>query len=1340
VRLRPLLVAPFILLLALTAGSLLYLYNRTARDMLGSPMGRLRSEITLRIQDRIRGYLRDALLATRLQQNTLENDPARAAETDNLLLGMISRMETFENINALYIGFPDGSTLGITRHANGKLSYGLTDPARNALVFYPVGVPRAPENEVDALEGYDVRKRDWYQLAEKAGKLTYIPPYRTVPDGHICTTIAEPYYTPDGRLLGIVGSDVELAPELSSLLASLCAGKGAEVFIIDREGHLLADSRWLSFGTEGPPDIASPRARELPFARESPVEMTRVIANHLEHDMIIAGLENIRSARFSELVHEGERNYIEVRPLSPEGQPDWLIVLSMPETEFTGLLADSQSTAWLLCALALLVTLGAGLWISRRVIGPIENLTAAAGRLAGGDWDQPLPLDRRDELGALARAFSSMGQQLQLSFARLESRFDDLAKNLPGVAYQYYRRSDGTEGFTYVSPRMQEYFGYAPADVVADCHTFRIHPEDRLAYEHSMDEAVATHSPWAHEARCITATGEVRWWRGIARPIESHDDIVIFNGIILDITEERAKEEQIRRTERKQAESEELHRSLVELAREGILLLKDGLIIFANPAIGEMLGLPVEDIVLRNLWDFAPAEYQQALKEREERHRLEDSPVDVYEGQLRRRDGEILTVEISEVRVMREGQPVDQVIIRDISKRKAVEEELKANREYFKTLIEQSSDGITIMAPDGDVLYESPANERILGYKPEDMIGQNLFDFMHPDDVPRVTELFQRLLVRPGGLDGTIMRMRNRDGEYRLIEATTRNVVDNPRIRGLVTNFRDVTSRFQAEKELREAKEDAERANQAKGEFLANMSHEIRTPMNSILGFSQILEMEAENPRIREHAKNIVGSGNQLMAMINDLLDLSKIEAGKMRLELEPTELQTLCQDVYAIFEHKARQKGLQLSLEIAGGLPRAVLLDEIRMRQVLINLLGNAVKFTHEGSVKLRVEPYRAADQLTPGLRFLVKDTGIGIAVPDQERIFEAFEQQSGQRTRQYGGTGLGLAITRRLVNMMEGKITVESTPGQGSTFTVTLPPIVVSAVAAPSQDDPEAPALAPSRFSGGRVLLLEQDELHRRTLRLHLEYLGLEVLETGNGQEGVWLALREKPDLVILDLNVEFLDGREAARKLRANAQTRNLPLVMLAASPPVDTENLVRTLRLQGMLIKPVGQRALAECLEIVLPAKRVPLGQPEPHDVMRIKRTSPVVEPETGLHPYSHSRTRATPPPGGKETPRLIPPEDQEPEGWRENLPRLIAELDREIGPEGLQAAKFRRIGHLHLFTATLLQLGERYQTPALVSFAKDLGTAVEHLQLEQIAQQLRFLTLMIEDLRQIANSG
>ena len=1287
-------------------------------------MARLRSEMTLRVQERIRGYLQEAKLTTQLQYNALQKGWINVDSDEDLLRSMQMRLDTFSNVSATYVGRPDGSAVGLTRLGISKYTPGVTDSTTRDLVFYEStpGLERA--KELTRVPSFDSRARIWYQQALLARELTVVPPYRCVPNGHICSTISQAVYGPDGELKAVIGSDVELSPDLSAFLASICAGKGADVFLMDRHGNLLADSRWPSFGTENEASRIPVANEPLIQARNSPVEMTRSIALHLE-DAMIGGLEAVRSARFTQMTFRGDRNYIEIRPLSMEGEPDWLIVLSMPETEFTGLLADSQYTAWLLCCLALLVTLAAGLWISRRVIGPIENLTIAAGRLAEGDWDRPLPVERRDELGALARAFSSMAQQLQLSFTRLESRFDDLAKNLPGVAYQWYHKADGSEGFSYVSPRMEEYFGYRAETVTEDFTAFKIHPDDEPKWRQVVNRSIANREACSFEGRCYTATGELRWWRSIARPIDSDDDIVIFNGIILDITEERVTEELIRQTERKQAESEELHRSLVELAREGILLLRDGLIIFANPAIGEMLGLPVEDIVLRNFWDFAPEEYQEALRERDERHRLEESHVDVYEGQLRRRDGEILTVEISEVRVMREGQPLDQVIIRDISKRKAVEEELKANREYFKTLIEQSSDGITILAPDGDVLYESPANERILGYKPEEIIGQNLFDIMHPDDAPRVSELFQRLLARPGGMDGTIMRMRNHQGEYRLIEATTRNAVTNPRIRGLVTNFRDVTSRFQAERELRRAKEEAERASQAKGEFLANMSHEIRTPMNSILGFSQILEMEAENPRIREQAKNIVGSGNQLMAMINDLLDLSKIEAGKMRLELEPMELQTLCQDVYAIFEHKAQQKGLNLILEIDENLPRAVLLDEIRMRQVLINLLGNAVKFTHQGSVALKVEGYFSEEgQITPGLRFKVIDTGIGIAVQDQGRIFEAFEQQSGQRTRQYGGTGLGLAITRRLVTMMEGKITVESAPGKGSTFIVTLPPMVISAMAAGAStlgEGMEGEDAHQPRFTGAKVLLLEQDDLHRRVLEGHLKSLGLTVLETGNGQEGVWMALREKPDLVMLNMNLDFMDGRETAKQLRANSQTRHIPIVMLADSAPMDVENLVRTLNIQGMLIKPVHLQALAECLEIVVPAKRTVIERPTA-ETTRIRRTSPVVD----VH-HGHSARTGTAP----------IPNEVEPEGWRDSLPDLLRELTEEIGPEGVQAAKFRRIGHLHQFAARLLDLGDKYETPALVTFAKDLSTAVDNLQLDEIGQHLRFLGLLIEDLKLIA---
>jgi PAS domain S-box-containing protein len=714
----------------------------------------------------------------------------------------------------------------------------------------------------------------------------------------------------------------------------------------------------------------------------------------------------------------------------------------------------------------------------------------------------------------------------------------------------------------------------------------------------------------------------------------------------------------------------------------------------------------------------------------------------VYESAVMNRDGRRIPVEISAVRVTLRGRYADQVVMRDITRRKEIEEEITEAREYFRTLIEESNAGISIFSAEGISVYESPSNERIVGFKPEELVGQSLFDHVHPDDIPAAMERFERLLARPGGMDGTLVRVQHKSGGYRTLEVIARNAVHDPRILGIIVNFHDVTARIEAEQELREAKEVAEAANDAKSEFLANMSHEIRTPMNAILGFSKLLELEITEESQLEHLRNISRSGNNLLALINDLLDLSKIEAGKLRLDYEPVNLRGLCREVYDIFETRAQQKGIDLAMEMDPQLPHSVMIDEVRLRQVLLNLVGNAVKFTREGGVTLRVERFwNDLRQDGVSLRFAVIDTGIGIAEEDQERVFEAFEQQSSQKTREYGGTGLGLAITRRLVEMMRGQIEVKSAKGQGSTFTVTLPALHVAAIQAEEgeeRDRAEAgtgPGQQESMpdLRGKTVLLIEDSGLNRNVLQHALAQCGAEVLQAENGRQGLDLALVKHPDLVLLDLNMPVLDGRTVARKLRQNEATENTPVVILTASAPRDSAAFVNKMQLQGMLVKPVSRQVLFDCLRAVFDGEDDQSHQgPEPGEAeagaadrsatprIMERRTTPAVEDE------EVERFRVKP----ADLPRAETPQ------VREKYRKLTQVLKDQLEPQYQTIKRRRRIGQISRFAQELSRLALEYEIPALREYSRELHAALESLDVEKIGELLKQYPRLRQDLDQL----
>ena len=390
----------------------------------------------------------------------------------------------------------------------------------------------------------------------------------------------------------------------------------------------------------------------------------------------------------------------------------------------------------------------------------------------------------------------------------------------------------------------------------------------------------------------------------------------------------------------------------------------------------------------------------------------------------------------------------------------------------------------------------------------------------------------------------------------------------------------EIHEREQAEAALIQAKEAAEAANKAKSSFLANMSHELRTPLNAVLGFAQLMQRDDTLPE--QHRKNleiINHSGAHLLAMINDVLDMSKIEAGQMNVEVEAFDLPQLLEDIAAMIRVRAADKGLHFILEQAPDLPRHVSTDTGKLRQILINLLGNAVKYTEEGGIALRARS-RGGESGQYELLFEVEDSGRGIAVDKLPTIFDAFVQ-AGSSSQE--GSGLGLAISKRFLELLDGKISVRSEFGTGSVFCVTL---LVAAADAEAVTSPE-----PSRRVKGlvpdqpayRILSVEDNTVNRALLRGILEHAGIRIREAGNGEEGLKLFLEWHPHLIWMDIRMPVMDGKEATRRIRATPEGRACKIIAITASSFVEQQNEVLSDGFDDFLRKPYRESEIFAMLE-------------------------------------------------------------------------------------------------------------------------------------------------------------
>ena len=1259
---------PLLLQIFLTVSLTGYLSFQNGQQEINKIAGQRVQENSLRMNIYLQKHLSQLLLVNQLNGDAMQTGEINPRNLDQLEQRLASQLRQFKDINGLIFSNGQGDlVVALRKVASGEerspnLRILRSDQTQPNTIYDKVLDDQGKKAEQFQTFQQDIiTEMSWYQLAIKAAKQNWSRELTLGTGEELDFTVTYPVYSQTTKeLLGVFATGIDMS-FFENLLQSLNVGKSGRVFIMERDGKLVACShncivyqsnqsnQSIIGGKDNDTNLKrSPQNSRL-SVQQSEDELIRATGTYVQnHLQDFPQLESRATSKNSaEIIINGQKQFIQVDSLQDVPGLNWLTIVVIPESEFIAEIKASNQKTLMLCLFSLglptMVLLFATRWRNKAfqefeeepegLINNLSNENNVAKRIVKQRWLYRTIRQGFDDMVRLTDSFHLMASALEQNFTELYNTNAALTKSKVSLAeynqnleqqviertqalFQSQGRLQHLLAFspvvifsrnldlktTFVSNNLEVITGYTTKEFMAatDFWITHLHPEDQGEIVASRNNLFEHNDYHAYEYRFLCADGNYRWFYNQLRLIrnESGEPLEIVE-YCLDINEQRIALEERQQVEIELENQRSFLRQIFDVVPNSVFV-KDtnGRFVTVNQAGAAIFGVEINEVIGRRENEFINMPPEQMETYLVNNHRvMETGQRQIYPSQtIVNRQGELrwyktIVEPFIDIQGVLKGVIGSAMDITDI---KQAEIEIQSQRAFLRQVIDLVPNLLFVRDKQGEFLLLNAAAAAIHGTTIELLLGKLETEVIaSPAQLDEILAINQEVIATGKSRVLEAQLITNFRGENRFYYTVISPFLDaDGNTQGIIGCSTDITDLKQVEIELQTAKEAAEAANRAKSTFLASMSHELRTPLNAILGFTQVMERDRLlNPEHQEYLGIINRAGKHLLELINDVLEMSKIEAGQISLQLGACDLYLLLQGLEEIFRLKANSQGLELTFQVASGVPHYIETDERKLRQILLNILGNALKFTEVGRVSLEVTWREglpedmighsalveaiADSRKTPAnldskdaaqrlyLVFTITDTGAGIDPEEIPLLFTPFMQtMSGYKSQQ--GTGLGLAISRKFIQQLGGDIWVQSTVGQGAVFSFHIPcpsldqeilafdktdqTIKTSIKTSIANSTPTAPF---SRIEGlatnqlrYRILVVDDHPDSRLLLVNILINQGFIVREAENGEVARQLWQSFRPHLIWMDLQMPIMDGYTATRWIREqeNLQQQN------------------------------------------------------------------------------------------------------------------------------------------------------------------------------------------------------